>query len=816
MKTKYLLLLFCLAGALLSSCKDDGLNPGYDDVPERMRMTMFAWRDVGFGEAQTIAQSEPEEDVLAGKVSGPLRPNRASLIWYAVDGAAGYHIRVRNAAQGGNLGGADVWTPENVTRDIIITDPTQTQLILEGLQYGAAYNFAIRVLSPKGVMPTEATFYDPTYLEDPYHSLWYGYGDATDRPHNFGLQMYQRDGVPEVIAYEDRTETTVRITFTLNWNDLVGKFPEYGAVDYILNAFIDDQFEPDPNATGNRFKMDYITLEPVNKTTSDGTPIPSKRIDLTEDDKINGFVLFEGLTPNVQYIINGVNEAAANQPGASVYDTYYNTDMVRMRGGVPPVIDVPHIRYTALPLVQGVDETADAFARRQANETELVKFCEIHDASRIDTILRNYMTDTDLAEGTSYRLEPGKTYYMHSGVDLSKGLKVYCEDPTNPAKILMGGMWATGSGTQIAVFDYDKVAVDGVGAMRANNFSFGRVAAEGEMGSVVLEDIIFENLDFDVPDVYNYDNRAKIKGNEAGSGQGNYFVNQNANVMTFRCESVQMRNCTFQGFVRGFIRVQGQKGYKVVNRFEIDNCLFYNCGGHDSSAAGYGFLDTEDRMTRTNILKNVSITNSTFAGASYVALIRNRQNEAWAPGLTWSVNISNCTFLNWGMKHGDRTLIWLQYPPTGGFQFTAKKNLFIVRSAREESMASYNCSALRVDRFDGVRFDISDNYSTNLYPGTAMGIFSKWPFNGTSNGAGVQSGTLNVGGTAAAGINEGFPSLSPEQLMNDPYPLGNMNTVNGMKHNVPEGLYYNDTPQVRSHDIVRLGIGAPRWASRLN
>jgi hypothetical protein len=789
MKTKYrLFLMICLAG-LLSSCQKDEIN--YGDVPDRERMAMFHWRDTGF-------DLSAEQEVLAQRVSGPLRPNSMFLIWNGIKGAAGYHIRVRMSAMGGQLGGPDTWTQENVYRDVIISDPDSTHIVIPELQYGTSYRFAIRTLSPEGVFPTAQNLWTPEYENDPKHSAWYGYGDANQRDHCFFVDMYPREGLPEVITYDDRTETSVTVRFTIYWDDIITREPNFGLdpsnPNYIaLNEFLEfDEASP----KGKRFKLDYITLVPTVAQTSDGTVVESKRIDLTETDKDNGYVEFTGLTPNVQYIVNGVN--ANIMENGKEFNAYYNTEMVRMRGGIPPTVEIEHVLYTAIPRPIGSTDINFEY-----NETKLEEYSRKYDACRIDTILNTYMNDTDLPEGTEFLLEGGKTYWIHRQVDLSKGLKLRSADPNNPAKVYLGGNWTDIEGRYVVEYDITKI-----NTLNAPNFSFGRTPRTGEMGSIVLEDIIMENIDFEVPNAFNYDNRTIMPG-PPGTGQGNYFVNQNPNAMPFRAESFQLLNCTFQGFIRGFIRVQGSYR-RLVNKILIDNCLLYNSGSFSGNNGGYAFI-VNDATDQSNLYQEFTMTNSTILNAAYPNIMDDRKVGATSmPTFNWNVRIENCTFINLGTRAANSYLLNLQYPPKNS-RITFKKNLLVICPPQGGTSAGYYFSGANIVRTakDELMLDFSENYSTNIYANAGGAFFSSGRFDNIPLGA-----TLNASGLTGLMLNEGFPSIAPGDLMIDPYPLGAQFTPNGNKHNL-DGIYFQDTPTVRNHDIVTKAIGDPRWRSKL-
>ena len=59
-----------------------------------------------------------------------------------------------------------------------------------------------------------------------------------------------------------------------------------------------------------------------------------------------------------------------------------------------------------------------------------------------------------------------------------------------------------------------------------------------------------------------------------------------SNGMAVTLQSFELRNCSFQRMIRGFVRVQGTNR-KNFEKFIVENCLFYNCGYYDNAGSGY-------------------------------------------------------------------------------------------------------------------------------------------------------------------------------------------------------------------------------------
>jgi hypothetical protein len=584
-----------------------------------------------------------------------------------------------------------------------------------------------------------------------YNSKWYGKGDSGHANDRAEFTTGVRLNEPYVVYVSDVTETTMRVWFDLNVP--VASIPA-------LNT---TTFQWDHNT--NKFLIDQIKIEPA----SDNRELPTQIINLTSTDISNGYIDVTGLSSNAMYVVNGLNNLVARK-----WDKQYNTNMVRMKGVVGEPILIPHIVDTSSIAIQ-------------------------YDASRLDTILAKYLTNNSLAEGTIFELEGGKTYYLGSGPILAKGLTLRSNDPNNRAKVLMGLGWSTAN------------------PLNGNNFNFslGRAATSGEMGGILVGDVILSDIDFSNPFIYNYFNKPTDKNIGA-----NYFVNQNSAAMPFTCSKFEMKNCSFQGMVRGFIRTQGSNRQNIDNII-IDNCLFHDDGMYSSDGRGYAFINGAATNERTNIFKNVVIKNSSFVGISYDKLLHEQGNYAWIPGLVWNVTIENNTFLNAFSISSGRYLLNLLYPPANS-RFTIRKNLFIAVKKAADTRVFYLTGMNFTAYSAGTTFNVADNYSTSQK--SADGTVTYWsnaemftlnPFSSISKGAGYQGGALNDLGLAETVLKTGVTPIAPENLMVDPFPLG-MKTgtstwaTNAHLYNL-EGLKFKNTTEVQNHEIYTKGIGDPRW-----
>jgi len=583
-----------------------------------------------------------------------------------------------------------------------------------------------------------------------YHSKWYGLGDSGHNDDRAEWEMGERRGIPDVVSVSNVTENSMRVWFD---RKVASTDPT------VLNP----QFQYE----NNLFIIDEILVQPA----ADNRDLPSKSVKLTPTDLVNGYIDVTGLSSNALYVVNGLNNGVKRY-----WDRLYNTSMVRMRGQIGAPVPIPCI----------VDDKN--VAAQQAG------------ASRLDTILNNYLFDNTRAEGTVFTLEAGKKYYLGNNVILAKGLTLRSNTPGVKAIVYMG-------------LGYNDTRT----ASNAFNFQLGRNAQAGEIGSITVGDVVFDDIDFDVPAQVNFFTQSLSPGVAIN---GNYFINQSSAAMPFTCSRLEARNCNFQGMVRSWFRTQGSNR-QVIENISIINCLFFNTGMYDVNGRGYPLITGAAALSdKTNIFNNVVIRNNSFIGMCYDQLIRETANLAWAPSVVWNITIENNTFLNAFSITNGRFLIQHNNPPANS-KYTIKKNLFISVKAAGDSRDFFQSGMDFRTYRPGLSFDIADNYSTSAKSAngavtyfTSAEIMANQPFSHNSRGAGFNGGALNIGGLEATKVITGPTPIAPENLMTDPYPKGkkvgaNWET-NAHQYNL-NGLFFKKTSEVLNHPIYTKGIGDPRW-----
>ncbi len=587
-----------------------------------------------------------------------------------------------------------------------------------------------------------------------YHSKWYGYGSGRQWADYMGLTTGERYAIPDVLTAENITKTTLRLKVEC-------ELSAFGSTAIIEK----NDFEKNYEVKDGNFVMQVITVE-ASPTNPDATvPDKWKEYRLTEDDFNRGYIDIDGLQENCVYVVNAVNK---NVPVH--WDAIYNTCIVRMEGTLGEPILIKHVCDPNDTIPGAVD----------------------YNACRIDTILSNYNSDASLAEGTIFELEPGKTYYCATNVSLCKGLTLRTKDDGSGrhAQVLMNGM---------SVFN---------GTVQSCNFMFGRQPQSGELGDIVIKKLIFEGIDFDCPLAVQYN---------GSNGTGNYFINMYSNGMPVTLQSFEIKDCTFQRMIRGFVRVQGTKR-KIFSNFLVDGCLFYNCGFYDNNGRGYAWIAGDGASPQSNIYANMIFRNNTFYDSPRTSFFNdNGKNLDWLESVSYNITLENNTFVNFSTRSSGRNIFDLRYLPSGS-KITVKKNLFIQTRSNGDNRNLY-FQGMDIRQINGtaqeITFDIADNYSSSCESGRQAldKIFTGGAFSATKNSAGAfgkfKPGIIN--GTTELKIKVGATPITPTELMkspNPPYlsPAENMHQIDNL-----DGLYFNKTDKVLNHEIYQLGIGDPRW-----
>jgi hypothetical protein len=586
-----------------------------------------------------------------------------------------------------------------------------------------------------------------------FHSKWYGYGNGRQWAEYHGMATGERYNIPEVIVVNNITKNTLRVNF-----------------DRALATSGDDgtftkNFEVDAN---KNFVMQKLFVEASATNPNATVPAKWKEYVITNEDFERGYIDIDGLQENSVYLINVKNENIAVH-----WDAIYNTCVIRMDGQAGAPITIKHY----------------------CDPNDTVPGAVTYNACRIDTIIRNYNSDAALAEGTIFYLEGGKTYYMVSNTDLCKGM-VLATKPEDlaagkRAKVLLSGM-----------------SLQPTGIAQQMNFMFGRQPQLGELGGINIKSIIFEGIDFDCPLAKNFGD---------GSANGNYFINMYPNGMAVTLQSFEVRNCTFQRMIRGFIRVQGVNR-KNFEHLIVENCTLYNCGYYDNNGRGYAWIAGDGAKAKSNIYQDMVFRNNTFYDSPRTCFFTdNGANLSWPDNVQYNITFENNTIVNFSTRSSGRKLIDLRYLPSGS-KIVVKKNLFI-QTKQEGDARNMYFEGFDIRFVNGVgqqvTFDIADNFSScnDVAKQVNDGVFTAAAFSAKTNSAGAFAtytpGIIN--GVDQLVVKVGVTPISPTELMKNPNPPKKADDKDMHEIDNLDGLYFNKTDKVLNHEIYKLGIGDPRW-----
>ena len=684
--------------------------------------------------------------------------NDVHLYWFGVEGAYGYQIRW--ALQPNVSGGAQAWHETDslglLSGDTVIVGADVLDMVIKDLNYQTDYRFAIRTLNSAD-------------LNDPKNSNWYGHGDGRGWAEYLGLQTAARYEVPGIIQVSNITKTSMRI----NLNRSTAGYSDEQMMGFKEHFTIE----------GDVFKVDYLTVTPSKSSPNAAVPAGFDKYYIKDADWERGYIDLEGLTENAVYNI----DVWDGDIKVSV-DANYNPLLKRTKGTAGPPILLAH-----------VPNATDTIGAGTSNE--VVYDISEYNSMKLDQIIIDYCESMDLAENQVFYLEGGKTYHFTSNPSVYKGLTLR----TNPedletkgkAKLLLSGMTQTGT------------------SINTCNFMLGRQPQQGENSSIPLDidSIRFMDLDVNVPLARNYGHSQE----GIGGAVGNYFMNMYSNGMGINVTLLEWNNCTFQGLIRGFFRIQGSNDFNIHN-LKMVGCEFLNTGFYDNGGKGYNIIFADHNgKPKSNILENVLIENNTFCNTPHGSIITdNNRNLVWDQSVKWNIVVKNNTFVN----HATRSAVPFfnfRYMP-GGSSLTIKNNFWTVTKDEADALRVLNCQGCDIRNIQGgdgsgvVTFDIANNWSTNNNL-TGGQIFTKGGFNAKSNAPGKFLKSCNFpSGEEELAVH--VDDLSATELMVSPNPKY-YTTEKGshLEHHTDnlDGLYFQNTDKVKNSNIYKLGIGAPKW-----
>lgn len=771
MKKIFLYCLTALLGLGAASCSDNDENMnGANPVEDFDRMPMTQFRHL-----ETTNKDETADQAYCSMTLTE-ELNSIRLAWYGIEGAAGYEIKYGPNA-GLSSGEEEDWNnPEKLT-DHFTVGPDVHSIILEDLDYGETYLFAIRVLHPDGI--------------EEHHSHWYGIATQREWARFLRLTTENRYDTPAAINVgnisEERDAFTVYVdvNFSSSMSDFKSKYSN--DQEMLTEAarhfdFVQDGNQNDPAKA--KFFFDYLTVTPSKSTPSGTVDEQFKMYPIDVASFVDGKaeIRVTGLSQNCIYDVNLVN----TQRPVALVDQRANSIAKPIYGDPGEPILIEH-KVRATDSIPGEVE---------------------YQACMLDNIFIDFNTNVNLAEGQTFYLEGDKAYYFYANPTLCKGFTL----ETNPddvaagkrAKVYLGGIG---------------VGLNEFGGLTSNiatcNFMFGRPRESGEADAPIeVGSVIFRNIDFDAPLARNFGQ---------GSASGNYFANMYSNGMAVTFKSLEIYNCTFQRMIRGFIRVQGNKR-KIFDKIMIDGNLFYNCGYYDTNGRGYAWFAGDGGQTNSNIYHDFSFINNTIYDCPRTAMMSdNDKNINYDAGVHWSIRIEGNTFINFSTRTTGRNFFQTRYVP-GGSYYSFQRNLIVLvaQQGDQRNLNQYGADIREIKGDGTFSFDVKDNYSVGCTDAHLAddGIFSKsQSFTRTSNSFGSTKWTPgNLGAkedlvTKALCDDNGNPMKATDLFTapNPPYvqqaATDNHEKAHAAPDNIFSALKYKTVPKV----ITEKNIGDPRW-----
>jgi hypothetical protein len=321
-----------------------------------------------------------------------------------------------------------------------------------------------------------------------------------------------------------------------------------------------------------------------------------------------------------------------------------------------------------------------------------------------------------------------------------------------------------------------------------------------------------------------------------------YFMNMNAEGMGALVEKLSIKNCSFQGIVGGFYRVQANYGVRI-KEFTIDNCDFYNGGYYNADGRRYNWFHANpEANNKINIWEKFTMNNCTIYDnpLGYMFNHNKQQTIEWGSDLHYNITLENNTFINLNTCNVGNSMLFNTRWIPGGSTFTIKRNLFVLTrndDDTERTMVQAGCDIRTINGSGTITLDFEDNYSTNdnltngqIWSNTASA------FDYTQkNTFGALAKTYDVtwGSTGTEGLTVKVAEISAKDLMVQPNPPHKYvagseshydhqcDGIDGTVTNIDKNIRSDYQPGMvdlhfKNFDnvLVEKGIGAPKWRTK--
>lgn len=729
--------------------------------------------------------------------------NTIHLYWYGIDNCAGYHLRMglQNAVANGPAAWEKAVGTTNMALDTIV-GPETLDLLIKDLPYSVDYRISIRTLSKRdqNILGDESTF--------AHASKWWGQGGGREWQDYQGIQTAKRYETPYAVYVDQSktTETTMHVMINSNIKDVLPTLTDINDPSALDDLDKDkyDSYMTNFNVDANgEFGFKYLTVEPSPSNPNSTVGAKWRKYEITSEDRERGYIEIDGLQKNSTYVINVIDPTIP-----TAVDAKYNTCTTRSGGTPGEAILLEHDDMIATYAEAGLSNMTGF--ENLSRSAVFGSLATRYNAAPISPVLYDFISNADYAEGQTFELEGGKTYYIDGNDITCKGfvLRTRPEDVAagKRAKVICG----IGSNSQI----YSGTNGDqwqGSFTM----FMFGRQPEAGEGGEIYMKKLAFYDIDFDNPTSLNYGD------NQAGAGTiaGNYFFNMYSNGMAVTLDSLVIENCTFKRLVRGFIREQGIN-YKKWNHVLITNNQFFDCGYYNNGAGGYCWIAGSGNNNASNLYNDMKVTENTFFDSPFPSFFSEEKEVGWETGIKWNITFSNNTLINFNTR-ANGSIFKMRNLPDGSV-YNVKNNLIVLckKSGDQRVLAQWgadirNTLSLSDGTSGKVTLNFDNNWSTNNDLTNGQ-IFSGNAWTSTSNNFGklVKNGDATLNGTLEVQV----ANVSATELMEQPCPpfvattsssqhMHRADALDGSAGANGANLYIKN----KNNEIYQNNVGAARW-----
>ena len=733
--------------------------------------------------------------------------NAMQLYWSQVKGAKGYQIKASYEQSIAN-------SPENwddqtlLALDTILLGEEQDQLFLEDLMFSKTYRFAIRALSDRG---------------EEHNSNWFGTGNLHQWTDMVYYDMLDKYRVPSIIAQ--------KANITKESFDLVldRSYDKSGERKYTADELeeMSEFFNTTTDASGNKvWRADRLVIEPASSNPDAKVPAEYQYPGLKLENSMFGadgiaMINVAGLDSNSVYNMYTYDELVFQEKAKKGLDKQKCLNYAQQN------LDIT-VRTKGDPGEPIVIEPAPQDTMMYESDGSMLSINLPLKATSIQPLIEKFMDSNEYAENKVFYLRGGENYFVRGGLQVYKGFKL----ATHPDDI------AAGKGRAKVFLYYPQVLdISGGSSPSPAFFMLSRnpIGSENPMITIDIDKFVLEDLDFTIPYVRNIGDGSKVVTNS-------YFMNMYSKGMGATVEEISLKNCSFQGIVGGFYRVQANYGVRIKN-FIIDNVDFYNGGYYSTSGRRYNWFHANpEANVNINIWENFVMKNCTIYDnpLGYMFNHNKQQTIEWPADLHYNITLENNTFINLNTCNAGNSMIFNTRWIPGGSTFTVKRNLFVLTrddNDTERTMVQAGCDIRTINGSGTVTLDFEDNYSTNdnLTNGQIWSNTSS-AFDYTQKntfGSLAKNYDVTWGKAGAEGLTVKVADISAKDLMVQPNPPHKLDPSNPNHYDHVcdgiDGTVTNVDKEIRSdykpgmvdlhfknfnNVLVEKSVGAPKWRQK--